>query len=414
MDRTTGAQGSWSEVEDPDGVFLSADVFEEGEQYGSFSSVEVVEFLTTRDGRRLAVGSERVGQRRDGALWEGLDDGGWRRVTVPKAHPTGDSSTPRAATGAIGDRDEVVFRDLIEYRGRILVFGVETTVGSGDPTATSTVKVWASDDLQVWEVTELPSPGSAAITVHGVVAADGGLVVVGNRAPSDNEPAQVVVWSSSDGAQWGVAVPSDFAAGSFVSDLTATGDLVVAAGFTRQETEQASVWVSRDFGGSWTAVPLPTASALPISSVAAIEACQDGIVAVGSSRAVGGYGWEDVSQTRRIFGEADLAVWLSADAVTWTAQPTSVTPERLDTEATISCGRIGHLLTTSTIGPERAFTSSWLIRSGGSIDPVAALNGRTVTASTGVEDGFVVATHPLPGTAGGHVSTQLWRLGLDP
>jgi len=171
--------------------------------------------------------------------------------------------------------------------------------------------VWTSADGVAWS--RVPHDDAVFGGYHNqvmesVVAGGPGLVAVGwDLSGSDGEPA---VWTSADGLTWArISGPVAPRAGDQTMlsvamcgpGLVAVGDEYVSGSL------DAAVWTSAD-GLTWSQVPRDEAAfgGADAQAMQSVTAGGPGFVAVGYDYAG---------------GDADAAVWTSADGVTWSRVP---------------------------------------------------------------------------------------------
>lgn len=191
-----------------------------------------------------------------------------------------------------------------------------TTMSPSPPTA-----AWPRGTVeQPREVTSQPSTGTAycapchpsVITqMRDVAATAEGFVAIGSQTP-----ISAVVWTSSDGQSWRIAVGFPDPADQRLNAVAVKGTTSVIVG---RGPRGVAAWVSTT-PGQWQAATVPTAE----GSITAVTATTDGFVA-------GGYLGPE-------FGAADSAVWRSPDGLTWS---------RVRDAVGLADGRISGVATTS-------------------------------------------------------------------
>lgn len=220
------------------------------------------------DVRTSSTGVIAVGSARDRtglsspAVWIQREDGEWSRVGV-------------AGFGGVGGE----LRAVAEHTGRLVVIGADT---ESDVPA-----VWYSDTGTHWTRAVSDAFGPRGSEMRDVVVNFyGAYVAVGSD-----------VWRSPDGLEWERV---DFDGTGFT--LLEFPDGLLAGGVD-ESGNQAAVWVSRDLGVTWSAVPIVFPEDLyEGSTIKAMTGTGEGFLA-------GGY--------VRNGSETHPAAWASADGYDW-------------------------------------------------------------------------------------------------
>jgi hypothetical protein len=231
----------------------------------------------------------------DAAVWTSSDGYTWTRVPDDEAVFGGDSyqlmyAVTEAASGLVA-------------------------VGYDGPPHARNAAVWTSPDGYTW--TRVPDDQSALEggVMRSVIAADPGLVAVGQSDWLDGDPSSATgatirhdaaVWTSPDGLTW-TRIPDDEAvfAGSGeqrMRSVAVGGSGLVAAGAEYSDGEwHAAVWTSPD-AYTWSRVPVDETvfGSAVIESV--VEAEGLGLVLVGHDA-------------------PSAVVWTSPDGITWVRVP---------------------------------------------------------------------------------------------
>ncbi|MBC6458775.1 hypothetical protein [Actinomadura sp. HBU206391] len=133
----------------------------------------------------------------------------------------------------------------------------------GGDSPTSFAVAWHSADLRTWRRGQIPASKSGAPrTILDVAAGSAGYAAVGETTDADRPPAQRArpgIWTSPDGLRWTekqAALPNRASAGR-LSQVTISGNTVVAAGEALFSGTRAFVMVSDDLGTTWRAAQLP-------------------------------------------------------------------------------------------------------------------------------------------------------------
>jgi hypothetical protein len=239
-------------------------------------------------------------------------------------------------------------------------------VGYEGDSETMRAAVWTSADGLAW--TRVPYDeavfGSAAATgtttMSSVVAGGPGLVAVG--AEWGGEDQDGAVWTSADGLTWSRVQPDEAVFGGYdnqvIESVAAGGPGLVAVGWDHACGESdAAVWVSAD-GLAWTRVSDAALGGAGDQVMWGVAAGGPGLVAVGGEfltdnsaavwTSVDGLTWSRVPPDEAVFGgpdsqsmesvaaggpglvavgydysggDADGAVWTSADGLAWARVP---------------------------------------------------------------------------------------------
>ena len=277
---------------------------------GGYSGVSLVALVDSPEGL-VAVGHEQIGLRSVAAVWTS-DDGGltWDRVTADESvfggtdHPIGDAIPSGLAMHAVA-----------YGQGRFVALGIDTTVSTG-PVA------WFSDDGRTWtrvSAADGPQPGNGYTTVSGLVAVSNGFVAVGVNSPVVGATAHsALVWTSPDGVTWHT---SDDGFGGetplVVADLAVIDGSLIAVGYSLESasagaSEIAAAWISQD-GVGW--VPAEVTDETGDDS---LYKSMHQVIATPT----GGIAWGYTSSSSGT-PPFHMAVWTSADGVTWTRVSTS-------------------------------------------------------------------------------------------
>jgi hypothetical protein len=262
-----------------------------GESFGR-SGDHRIENATDFGGRLVAVGSERAGGGTDPAVWHSEDQGAtWARVPLTSGlHQVGKQAAMQA---------------IVEHDPGVVAVGFERTQDSFDPA------IWTSPDATDWSWVTLPSfvePGDQRML--GATTLGETLVVVGTASGTDDRDA--AVWVES-GGRWS-RIRSDSLEGPGDQQMLAViagGPGLIAVGSdTSSGRSVAAVWTSSD-GLIWDRTP-----ATDVGSTGEGNQVMSAVTRLGEWFVAGG--WSDASGDG-----ADGAIWLSADGVHWTAQPSS-------------------------------------------------------------------------------------------
>ena len=243
--------------------------------------------------------------------------------------------------------------------------------------------VWTSPDGVTWS--RVPhddavfgsASGPTALRIDSVTAGGPGLVAVGSEF-SDAAGLDAAVWTSPDGVSWSRVPHDDAIFGGYNNQVmewvVAGGPGLVAVGWDLSGADgEPAVWTSAD-GLTWTRVSGPVAPSAGDQTMLSVVAGGPGLVAVGSEyvsagsdaaawTSVDGLTWAQVPRDDAVFGgadaqsmqmvtvggpgfvaggydysggDADAAVWTSADGVTWSRVPHSEVVFGGDGEQTIS------------------------------------------------------------------------------
>ncbi len=133
-----------------------------------------------------------------------------------------------------------------------------------------------SDDGLTWEEVEV-SGFSGPADIAAIVETDGSLVAGGSyRSAADPSKGGGVatIWRSGDGVSWAEVALPQAAEESYVADVAADGDRLVAVG---SDGRGGAVWTSDDAGASWQRSTDPDLEGTYAISGAAAE---DGVVVV--------------------------------------------------------------------------------------------------------------------------------------
>jgi len=272
---TTSAatSGSWSRVVDGTGALGGA---------GYQESHDLVMGPTGL----VAVGSEHIADRVNGAVWMVSDDGTWSRVADP--------------SGAL---DETSLRTVVAGGPGLVAAGF-TASDDHDTDAA----IFLSTDGSVWErVTDQTGVfgGTSTQSIHEVVVGGPGLVAVGTDWSSGDSDA--AIWVSSDGSEWErVDDPSLSLPGhqALVGVITTADGLVAVGSDDSGGDHDAAVWVSSD-GLTWTQIDHASLGGPGLQRMVGIAAAGPGLVAVGAAAA------EDPTEG------LDAAIWVSEDGSAW-------------------------------------------------------------------------------------------------
>ncbi len=172
--------------------------------------------------------------------------------------------------------------------------------------------VWTSPDGETWS--RASDPGlvlGGSQEIHGIVAADPGLVAVGSAF--DIAGSNATIWTSPDGTNWTRQLipktdPAEVHA--TMNAVIVGGPGLIAVGFiSTGGDEDAAVWTSPD-GVTWTRVPHDEAvfGGPDGQTMEAVTVGGPGLVAVGQDYNGDGVG---------------AAVWTSPDGLAWTKVPSN-------------------------------------------------------------------------------------------
>ncbi len=246
---------------------------------------------TVVDGTIVAVGHDDAGGDRNAAVWTSSDGRRWTHVSGTSLGTTGEQRMD--AVGAMA--------------GDVVAVGSERIGGDVD------AAVWRSIDRGTsWNRVEgatsgLHEPGDQAMQV--VVAATPGVVAAGFDTSPEGD-LDAAVWTSKDGSGWtrltqaALAGPGD----QQILGATTMDDRLIAAGSSASKDGDldAAVWVRT--AGDWTMVTGGSLGGPGDQQIEAIATNDVGLVAVG---------WTASG------GNADAAVWTSANGSTWERVPVS-------------------------------------------------------------------------------------------
>jgi serine/threonine-protein kinase len=254
---------------------------------------QVIADVAVVSGTIVAVGRDAAGGDGDAAVWTSADGKRW-------------TPAPGASLGRIGEQRT----DAVTTIGHELVaVGSERTGGDTDPA------VWRSPDRgSTWTRVEgatsgLHESGDQAMQI--VVEATPGVVAAG----VDTSPAgdlDAAVWTSKDGSSWNrltlslLTGPGD----QQILGAETMGDRLIAVGSSTSPNgdREAAVWVRA--GGAWTTVADGSLGGVGDQQIDAVVAGDSGLVAVGSATSD---------------GDIDAAVWTSADGRNWDRVPATGT-----------------------------------------------------------------------------------------
>lgn len=246
----------------------------------------------------VAVGADGSGGDWDAAVWVSADGAGWTRLPPDEA-----------VFGGSGDQKMVA----VVAGGPGLV-----AVGLDGPHADSDGAVWTSVDGLTWERVQdtgaaLGGPGSQFL--GGVAAGGPGLVAVGYQYV--NGEFDGAVWTSPDGEQWSRVTDDGSVFGGpdaqIIYAVTGGGPGMVAVGLDGPLDDfAAAVWTSSD-GLTWARADLEEAYLGMNPRLFVVAAAPTGLLAAGEEGP--GVGWVGPN------ADLDAAVWVSADGLTWTTVP---------------------------------------------------------------------------------------------
>jgi hypothetical protein len=286
--------GTWSRVEDPDGVFGI-----EGERTVHLSDVAV------GGPGYVAVGSVGEGRYGEGgtvaAVWSSADGAAWERV------PHDDAVFGKPGTGAFTAAAAVT-------RGGpgLVAVGVEA---HGEALV---ALAWLSEDGRHWTRVEVDDPrrrDATDLSLHAIHVTDDGLVAVGiERGGDDGDEERPAVWQSPDGTAWSLVElhPADDATRwGYLSTLTAHDGQLVAAGASGGPGSRG--WVATVWHGS----PADGLTRIPHDDtvfggpgmpwIHGLTVTDDTLVAVGT---IDAHHLDDPPWS-------PAAVWTSTDGLTW-------------------------------------------------------------------------------------------------
>jgi hypothetical protein len=254
------AGGSWALVSSPS-------------QVSAYRGLQALTSVTHGPEGWLAVGSPGP------VVFASADGTAWQDATGPGSI-TDDLAGVAAVAAAAGPAGYVIAGKLV------------------GPGGASVADVWWSPNLTFWIRANDVNDTSGSSQVLAVAASAHGFVSAGSH---DGKPA---VWITTDGRSWTtIVLPVPAGASSAVLQHVAiSGDRVVALG---QETAAAGSMpfaeLSVNGGTSWSQVPF--AAAGPDTSFTALTADSGGFTVAGQ-----------VSEP----GQAQVALWTSANGATWT------------------------------------------------------------------------------------------------
>lgn len=211
------------------------------------------QFITSRRGGFVALGSEHVWVSEDGQTWDAMD-----------------ASPP----------DGTVVRVVEGSHGTLLAFGYVGDLRSGEE-----FRTWTSSDGREWQAVDLGLP--AAFIVLDIGRSARGHVLVGRTLLDDASPEQI--WFTSDADYWELAYSTTdneslSAVGAGPEGFVAVGQqgfrtgpsraFVLASADGRQWikaddadgvlAEAGSLWSVVPLGGDWVTSPSVAGTALPI------------------------------------------------------------------------------------------------------------------------------------------------------
>jgi hypothetical protein len=214
---------------------------------------------------------------------------------APSAPSTPSPAPSAPAPPAFGDTEAVTVPERpVGSSILAIVAGGDGLVAIGFDGAFGTL-IWTSADGRTWR--DVTPEGFSSVGIVSVVEFEGMLVGVGRGSTTDVDAQQAAVYLSDDGLVWRT-VESDELVGQMI-DVVATDDGLYAVGGV-PGADAAGIWHSVD-GETWQR----TGGEFDHAFMWAIAEGGPGLVAVG---------W-------RRNPEPDLAVWTSADGVTWTLAP---------------------------------------------------------------------------------------------
>jgi serine/threonine protein kinase len=265
-----------------------------GESFGR-SGDHRIENVADLGARLVAVGSERSGGATDPAVWISADRGGtWSRV---------DSVT----SGLHQVGRQAAMLAVVAHAPGLVGVGFQKANGGVD------AAIWTSTDATGWKWVTLPSfvePGDQRMV--GATTLGDQLVVVGTAASGASD-TDAAVWMES-GGRWS-RVRSDSLGGpgdQKIEAVIAGGPGLIAVGSdTSSGRTEAAVWTSPD-GRNWSRAP-----ASDIGPAGEGNQGMSAVTRLGAWFVAGG--WSDGSS-----GDADGAIWLSADGVHWTNELAAV------------------------------------------------------------------------------------------
>ena len=251
----------------------------------------------------------------------------------------------------------------------------------------STAAVWTSDDAREWSRDDIrPLRSGLGESMAAAVPTSDGLLAVGRLGDGDRSDA--VVWRQ-DGDDWKQLRPEAMGGEheQWAFDAASgPGGILVAGGDNAWGEVRARLWFSAD-GETWESVdggPGGPLDATGEESVRDVASFGNGFVAVGS---------------RRVGGEQDGVVWLSADGKTWEVVDSPVLggPGRQEVTAVVDTG--AGLVTGGYVAPE-----------GGPGVPVSwnSPDGRTWAGSAGG------VLQPTPSSRRATSDMTITSLSVDP
>lgn len=196
--------------------------------------------------------------------------------------------------------------------------------------------VWASADGVSWRRVSADAPfGPGRVEIDLVSAGGPGLVAtgIGCEEPAGNAyyvSCGQTVWTSADGSAWTrVSDEGRVLGNAEINDLAEAGPGLIAVGAVLGgDANSASVWTSVD-GVSWTRQELSAEEGVHLTTVLAITASEDHLIAVGSGLYCSspGAAVEVDAAWSCTLGDGNAGVlrpftpvWVSSDGLSWERQ----------------------------------------------------------------------------------------------
>lgn len=260
----------------------------------------------------------------------------------------------------------------------------------GDPAAAAAPSVVAR-----W--TDLSSggglPGGAEIT--SVIRFDGRLVAAGDyfgggaalASPSCTDACNPVVWTSTDGSHWSIALAKSASESVPGERLVKTPTELLMFNTGEAST---TLWRSTD-GRSWSQVAIPTRmSGLTLSGAT-----------WGHSRTVAIFSNKFAGGPDAAYGNADT-IWTSTNGTTWSQDPVPGTP-RFTSLTTTPTGFLASGTSRATGHPTLWRSSNGLVWKAAAVSVPA---GELLVAASGND---LAAEDGVPGLAAPKATVQLWQ-----
>lgn len=378
--------GVWTQVADPQGVFIAGDVVDQvpsgNGAYWSNSSVRVNGAVTV-NGEHIAVGTTNVGFRSEASVWRSPDGRQWSKVASPGLVP----ELIESPTDSYGLSIDAVATD----NERAVAVGVATVDGE------RSLRSWTSDDTETWQQHSLDGLIPAGLVqVTGVAAGPEGFVAVGfdNADSASGALNSSFVLRSADGAAWErVDTALIGEPGTFVMGITNLGNRLVAYGSVGGHNGTAAAWFSDDGGISWNAAVVPADSAFPFTSVQRAVAIEEGLMLLGDTRTAepridGNNG------TVTLRGDQNIVAWSSVDGATYTLLDTTMVNSDGHDRATAATNGIAGLLfaadRSTAQGPS---THLWTWSPTNGFTELDSTGLESVTTLSPLDDGYLAATN---------------------